>query len=62
MINNQKCVECSIFDICKAAQKLKAFTDESRVDLGVTLDFKGCTNFRQEEDNGKEVETDTEEN
>ena len=62
MISNQKCVECSIFDICKAAQKLKAFTDEARVDLGVTLDFKDCTNFRPEEDGEKEVETDTEEN
>lgn len=46
MINNQKCVSCEIFDICKAAAKLKAFTDEARVDLGVTLDFQSCENYR----------------
>lgn len=57
MINNQKCVNCAIFDICKAAGKLKAFTDEARTDLGVTLDFVGCDNYRDMDEEGTEKDS-----
>lgn len=45
MINNQKCEMCGIYDICKAAAKLKPFTGDARTDLGVTLTFEKCDNF-----------------
>lgn len=49
-VNNQKCGECTLFDICKAAAKLKAFTDEARTDLGVELDFVDCVNYHSAEE------------
>ena len=44
MINNQKC------DDCVAKNKLKPFSDEARVDLGVELEFISCTDYQSLED------------
>ena len=35
MINNQKCDDCVFQTKCVAKNKLKPFSDEARVDLGV---------------------------
>lgn len=45
MIINQQCDICKNGLICKARTKLKSFTEDAKVDLGVTLRFEECANF-----------------
>ena len=50
MINNQKCDDCVFQTKCVAKNKLKPFSDEARVDLGVELEFISCTDYQSLED------------
>ena len=50
MITNQKCDSCAFSTKCVAKNKLKPFSDEARVDLGVELDFISCDDYKAMED------------
>lgn len=53
MITNQKCVSCAFQSKCVAKNKLKPFTDNARVDLGVELEFVNCADYKEiGEENG----------
>ena len=54
MITNQKCEECVFQTKCVAKNKLKPFSDEARVDLGVELNFVSCNDFQSLEDADEE--------
>jgi hypothetical protein len=58
MITNQKCESCAFQTKCVAKNKLKPFSDEARVDLGVELEFISCNDYK----NMDEDETDETEN
>lgn len=45
MIYNQKCDDCVFGVKCVAKNKLKPFSEDAKVDLGVELKFIGCTDF-----------------
>lgn len=47
MINNQKCETCAFQIKCVAKNKLKPFSDEARVDLGVELEFISCVDYQE---------------
>lgn len=49
MVNGIKCYECSLFDVCKAYSKLKPFTDEAKVDLGVEITVNDCKHYISDE-------------
>lgn len=49
MVNGIKCYDCSLFDVCKAYAKLKPFTDEAKVDLGVEISFNNCKHYIPED-------------
>ena len=49
MVNGMKCYECSLLDVCKVYTKLKPFTDEAKVDLGVELTINECKHYITEE-------------
>jgi hypothetical protein len=62
MVNGIKCYECSLFDVCKAYSKLKPFTEEARVDLGVEITFNDCKHYiSNDEDNAENADTSEEE-
>lgn len=46
MIVDYKCDSCELASICNAKTKLKPFTEEAKVDLGVMLRMAECANFR----------------
>ena len=45
VIVNYKCDDCKIASICQGKNKLKPFTDEAKVDLGVILEMTDCYNY-----------------
>ena len=45
-----KCYECGLLNVCKAYGKLKSFSDEAKVDLGVNLTFDDCNHYISDED------------
>ena len=47
MVNNQICNRCAFAPKCLACSKLKPFTAEAKVDLGVTLTFNSCVDFKE---------------
>lgn len=66
MINYQKCESCAFQNKCVAKNKLKPFSDEARVDLGVELTFISCNDYQDIEeeemkDNEKEYEAELKE-
>lgn len=50
MIDGMKCYECGLLNVCKAYGKLKSFSDEAKVDLGVNLTFDDCNHYISDED------------
>ena len=50
MITNQKCESCAFQTKCVAKNKLKPFSDEARVDLGVELEFISCNDYKDMDD------------
>lgn len=50
MITNQKCESCVFQTKCVAKNKLKPFSDEARVDLGVELNFISCNDYKDMDD------------
>lgn len=60
MLKNSKCDICKLNKICKAKTKLNSFTDEARVDLGVTLTFDSCDNLVEVDANADEAEDEEE--
>ena len=50
MITNQKCESCAFQTKCVAKNKMKPFSDEARVDLGVELEFISCTDYKDMND------------
>ena len=50
MITNQKCESCAFQTKCVAKNKLKPFSDEARVDLGVELYFISCNDYKDMDD------------
>lgn len=48
MIINYKCDDCKLSSICQAKNKLKPFTEEAKVDLGVLLQMKECKTYIKE--------------
>lgn len=56
MIVDYKCDTCAISSICSGKAKLKPFTDEAKVDLGIMLRMADCANYR--EDTGIEPQED----
>lgn len=49
MLKNAKCDACKLGKICKVKSKLKPFTEDAKVDLGVNLTFVDCDNFAEED-------------
>lgn len=47
MLKKSKCDACRLGKICKVKSKLKPFTDDAKVDLGVELTFDACVNFAE---------------
>lgn len=45
MVNNLKCLDCTLIGKCVAYNKLKPFLEEAKTDLRVTLNFEGCDDF-----------------
>ena len=56
MITNQKCESCAFQSKCVAKNKLKPFSDEARVDLGVELNFISCNDYQDMYDCDKEAD------
>lgn len=56
MVNNQQCDFCDFAVKCKVKTKLKPFTDEAKVDLGVEITFVSCDNFTRISDDASEEE------
>jgi hypothetical protein len=50
MITNQKCESCAFQTKCVAKNKMKPFSDEARVDLGVELEFISCNDYKDMND------------
>lgn len=50
MVDGMKCYDCSLFNVCKAYSKLKPFTDEAKVDLGVSITFNNCEHYISDEE------------
>jgi hypothetical protein len=60
MVNGLKCYECALLDVCKVYTKLKPFTDEAKVDLGIELTVNDCKHYineNSEESAGENPET-----
>ena len=45
MVNGILCYDCSLFNVCKAYSKLKPFTEDAKVDLGVEITFNKCEHY-----------------
>ena len=58
MVDGMKCYDCSLINVCKTYSKLKPFTDEAKVDLGVSITFNNCDHYIVEEE--EELPTDLE--
>ena len=58
MVDGMKCYDCSLINVCKTYSKLKPFTDEAKVDLGVSITFNNCDHYIAEEE--EELPTDLE--
>lgn len=56
MVNDFKCLDCKFVDKCVAYNKLKAFTEDARVDLGVELTFVSCVDYSEEDEAADEDE------
>lgn len=56
MITNQKCESCAFQSKCVAKNKLKPFSDEARVDLGVELNFISYNDYQDMYDCDKEAD------
>lgn len=50
MINNQICEDCRFLVKCTAYAKLKPFREDARHDLGVTLTFDSCNDYKSIDD------------
>lgn len=46
MIVDYKCDTCAISSICSGKAKLKPFTEDAKVDLGILLRMADCANYR----------------
>ena len=49
MVNGILCYDCSLFNVCKGYSKLKPFTEEAKVDLGVEITFNKCEHYISED-------------
>lgn len=58
MVNGMKCYECSLLDVCKVYSKLKPFTDEAKVDLGMELTVNDCKHHINNECGDENVSVD----
>ena len=58
MVDGMKCYDCSLINVCKTYSKLKPFTDEAKVDLGVSITFNNCEHYIVDEE--EELPTDSE--
>lgn len=56
MITNQKCETCAFQTKCVAKNKMKPFTEDARVDLGVELDFVSCVDYKSHEEDAENTE------
>lgn len=45
MITDYKCDTCSLTSICQGKTKLKPFTEEAKVDLGIMIRMLECENY-----------------
>ena len=61
MVNGMKCYDCSLINVCKTYSKLKPFTDEAKVDLGVSITFNNCEHYILDEEEPLPEEADEEE-
>lgn len=50
MVRDLKCDVCAFQSKCVAYKKLKPFTDEARIDLGVDITFNSCVDYSSVED------------
>lgn len=48
MIVDYKCDTCAISSICSGKTKLKPFTEDAKVDLGIMLRMVECVNYRED--------------
>ena len=48
MIIDYKCDTCAISSICSGKAKLKPFTEDAKVDLGIMLRMVECVNYRED--------------
>ena len=51
MVNNLACEDCRFLVKCSAYAKLKPFLENARRDLGVTLTFEACNDYKSIDDN-----------
>ena len=58
MVDNLKCEDCRFLVKCSAYAKLRPFLEDARRDLGVTLEFKSCNDYKSidDEDNSENDE------
>ena len=61
MVDGMKCYDCSLINVCKTYSKLKPFTDEAKVDLGVSITFNNCEHYILDEEEPLPEEADEEE-
>ena len=50
IITEYKCDTCSLASICCGKAKLKPFTEEAKIDLGIMLRMVECANYTEEKD------------
>ena len=46
MINNYLCEDCELAPICLPQSKLKPFTDEAKIDLGLDISIDNCKRYQ----------------
>lgn len=54
MVNNLACEDCRFLVKCSAYAKLKPFLEDARRDLGVTLTFEACNDYKSIDDDENE--------
>lgn len=55
MIVNFKCEDCRFLVKCSAYAKLKPFLEDARRDLGVTLTFDACNDYKSTKDTNNKI-------
>lgn len=55
MIANFKCEDCCFLIKCVAYAKLKPFVEDAQRDLGITLTFDTCNDYKSTKDTNNKI-------